>query len=196
MISINAGTVLVRVYDPESTYKPGPRTFRRNGPRERFDHHRGTMKGAITAPTDDPDRSVYYAALTLSSAIVEVFGNDRTIERGTFRAVYSTVTEPVVVLDLRGNAAIRAGMNHAIGMIEDRAKTHAWSRHIYGDAATYGPVGGLIYANSHNGEDAILLYERAQSAIATSTQRVRRLAALDMELELLRIAGATGFPLI
>ena len=193
---INPGVVLIRVYDPKSRYNPGPRTFRRNGPRLRFDHHRGTPSGLVTIPRDDPDRAVYYGAFKLSSAIVEVFGKDCVIERGTFRAVYSTLKQPLIVLDLRGNAAIRAGTMHAIGQIEDAAKTQAWSRYIYENPATYGNVDGLIYANAHNGEDAILLYERAQSAIATSTQRVRRLAAPEMELELLRIADATGFPLI
>jgi hypothetical protein len=132
----------------------------------------------------------------LNSAIVEVFGDDRVIERGSFRAVYSKLKEPLLVLDLRGNAAIRAGTIHAIGQIEDRSKTQAWSRYIYDNAAIYGDVDGIIYANAHNGEDAILLYERAETAIDRSTQRVRRLAAPDMELELLRIADATSFVVI
>jgi hypothetical protein len=61
---------------------------------------------------------------------------------------------------------------------------------------TYGAVDGLMYANAHNGEDAILLYERAQPAISASAQRVRRLAADGMETALLRIADATGFALL
>lgn len=195
-VPINAGATLIRVYDPESKYKPGPRSFRCNGPRKRFDHHRGTPTGATTAPSDDPDRAVYYAAFTLSGAVVEVFGEDRVIERGTFRVVYSTFTKDVWLLDLRGNAAIRAGTIHAIGQIEDSAKTQAWSRYVYENPATYGNVDGLIYANAHNGEDAILLYERARPAINSARQRVRQFAAPEMEIALLRIADLTDFVLL
>jgi hypothetical protein len=49
---------------------------------------------------------------------------------------------------------------------------------------------------AHNGEDAILLYERAQPAISASAQRICRLAADGMEIALLRIADATGFTLL
>lgn len=195
-LSIKAGATLIRVYDPKSKYKPGPRTFRKNGPRARFDHHRGTRNGATIAPSDDPDRAVYYAAFSLSSAVVEVFGEDRVIERGTFRVVYSTIEKDLLLLDLRGNAAIRAGTIHAIGQVEDTAKTQAWSRYIYENTPTYGIVDGLIYANAHNGEDAILLNERAAPVIRSAHQRVRRLGAPGMEIALLRIADTTGFALV
>ncbi len=195
-IHVDAGAVLLRVYDPQSKYKPGPRTFRSNGPRARFDHHRGIPTATRITPADDPERAVYYAAFTLSSAVVEVFGEDRIIERGTFRVVYSTLKASLVLLDLRGDAAIRAGTIHAIGQVEDTAKTQAWARYIYENTVTYGAVDGLMYANAHNGEDAILLYERAQPAISASAQRVRRLAADGMEIALLRIADATGFALL
>jgi hypothetical protein len=195
-LPLKAGTTLIRVYDPKSKYKPGPRSFRANGPRGRFDHHRGTPYGTTITPSDDPDRAVYYAAFTLSSAVVEVFGEDRVIDRGTFRVVYSTLEKELLLLDLRGDAAIRAGTIHAIGQVEDTVKTQAWSRYIYENVAIYGNVDGLIYANAHNGEDAILFYERAQAALNTSDQRVRRLAAHGMEAALLRIADATGFVLV
>lgn len=143
----------------------------------RFDHQRPVITGGLAVPLEDAGRAVYYAALTLSSAIVEVFGDNRVIERGTFRVAYSTLNEKLLLLDLRGNAAIRAGTIHAIGQSEDTDKTQAWSRYIYDTSATYGSVDGLIYANAHTGEDAVLLYERGQKAIVSSAQRVRRLAA-------------------
>jgi hypothetical protein len=195
-ISLHPGVVLIRVYDPRSKHKPGPRTFRDFGPLSRFDHHRGISTGAVTVPDEDSERAVYYAAFTLSGAIVEVFGEDRVIDRGAFRAVYSRLKEKLLLLDLRGDAAIRAGVIHAIGQIEDSAKTQAWARYIYETHETYGAIDGLIYSNAHNGEDAIVLYERAQPAIATSAQRVRRLATPQLETDLLRIADATGFALI
>jgi hypothetical protein len=150
----------------------------------------------MTIPEEDRDRAVYYAAFSLSGSVVEVFGDDRVIERGTFRAVYSTLGEPLNLLDLRRDAAIRAGVFHAIGQIEDTAKTQAWARYFYETTATYGTVDGLLYANAHNGEDAVLLYERGAHAIASAKQRIRLLANPELELELLRIADATGFVLI
>lgn len=195
-VPLHPGVVLVRVYDPKSKYKPRPRVFRKHGPLKRFDHHRGSVSGPLVVPGEDNDRAVYYAAFSLSGGIVEVFGKDRVIERRTFRVVYSTLKEPLHLLDLRGNAAIRAGVLHAIGQIQDTAKTQAWARYFYENPATYGTVDGLLYANAHNGEDAVLLYERGAHAIASAKQRVRRLAAPEMEPELLRIADATGFVLI
>jgi hypothetical protein len=195
-VPLHPGAVLIRVYDPNAKHKPGSQTFRSFGPLKRFDHHRTASAGSPVVPATDPDRAVYYAALTLSSSVVEVFGEDRVIDRGTFRAVYSTLKHQIVLLDLRGNAAIRAGVAHAIGQIEDANKTQAWARYIYETTKTYGTVDGLLYANSHNGAGAILLYERARPAIVACAQRIRRLAAPAMEVELLRIADATGFALI
>ena len=196
IVTLDPDTVLVRVYDPKSKYNPGPRTFRYYGPLKRFDHQRGLVRGSITTPGEDDDRGVHYAGRSLKGSIVEVFGDDRVIDRGTFRAVYSRLRVPLQLLDIRGDAAIRAGVLHAIGQIEDMAKTQAWARHFYETPATYGMVDGLLYANAHNGEDAVLLYERGANAIASARQRIRRLAAPEMELELLRIADVTGFALI
>ena len=195
-VALSAGTTLVRVYDPKSKHKPGARLFRSYGPLRRFDHHRGRVGVGPSTPDEDTDRSVYYASLTLSGSVVEVFGEDRVIERGSFRAAYSRLLQPLSLLDLRGDAAIRAGTLHALGQIEATSKTQAWSRYFYETPATYGLVDGLIYANSHNGEDAILLYERAAHVIASAKQTVRLLANPGMELQLLRIADATGFILV
>jgi len=78
--------MLIRVYDPKSKYKLGPRTFRNNGPRTRFDHHRGTPTATTITPSDDPERAVYYAAFTLSSAVVEVFGADALSSAARFES--------------------------------------------------------------------------------------------------------------
>jgi hypothetical protein len=94
----------VRLYDPTSRYHPGPRTFRRNGPRLRFDHHRAAPDGS---PTNDPKRGVYYAALTISCALVEVFGDGGVIERVQWRLALSRLRDPLQLVDLRGAAAMR-----------------------------------------------------------------------------------------
>lgn len=105
-----------------------------------------------------------------------MFGEDRVIERGSFRVVYSSLKTNLLLLALRGIATIRAGTTHAVGQVKDTVKTQPGRDTGYENALTYGLVDGLMYATAHNGEDAILLYERAQPAINASVQRVRRLA--------------------
>ena len=189
IVTLAPGTTLMRIYDPRSTYRPRPRGFRANGPRLRSDHHRGAAAGSVILPADDPDRAVYYAAFTLSGAVVEVFGDARVIERGSFRVVSSTLREAMDVLDLRADAAMRAGVLAAIGSVEQRDVTQAWARYFY---ETYPAVGGLLYANAHNGEDALALFERVRPVIDRARQVVIRLARPDMEEHLLRIAARTG----
>jgi hypothetical protein len=184
-----AGQRIVRLYDPTSRYRPGPRTFRHNGPRLRFDHHRPDPDGS---PTNDPKRGVYYAALTISCTLVEVFGDGGVIERGQWRLAFSRLRDPLQLVDLRGAAAMRAGAVAAIGALESRSLTQAWSRYIYDNSAIYGDVHGLIYSGAHNGEDAIVLYERAITVIRSAGQQVKRLSNPALEVELLRIAAAHG----
>jgi hypothetical protein len=87
---------------------------------------------------------------------------------------------------------MRAGAVAAIGALESRSLTKAWSRYIYDNPAIYGHVHGLIYSGAHNGEDAIVLYERAISIIWSAGLQVKRLSNPFLEFELLRIAGDHG----
>ncbi len=64
----------------------------------------------------------------------------------------------------------------AIGALESRSLTQAWSRYIYENPAIYGHVHGLIYSGAHNGEDAIVLYERAIAVIRSAAQQVKRIS--------------------
>ncbi len=182
----------MRVYDPKSRHPSGPRLFRKHGPHARFDHHRGTKVRKHLEPSDDPDRGIYYAASELSCAVVEVFGTTGVIDR-SFVLVRSVLQDDLHLLDLRGDAAIRAGTIHAIGQIESRRKTWAWSRYFYESPAIYGSVHGVIYASARNGKDAVALYERAQGAVDRPNQSVLPLSDPTLELDLLRIADATGF---
>lgn len=141
---VAAGERILRLYNPTSRYRPGPRSFRHNGPRLRFDHHRPAPDGS---PINDPKRGVCYAARTISCALVEVFGNGGVIERSEWRVALSTLRDPLQLVDLRGAAAMRPGAVAAIGAVECRRLTQAWSQ--------YGNVHGLIYSSAHNGEDAI-----------------------------------------
>lgn len=189
-----AGATIVRIYDPETSHRPSPWTFRFNGPRLRFDHHRGGAgPNRVTPPADDPVRGIYYAARDLEGAVVEVFGDSpRIVTRGTNRVVFARLTQSIRVLDLRGHGGMRAGTSAGISGTETRSLTHAWARYFYDRRDIYGTLDGLLYANSHNAMDAVAVFERALPAIASTVRTVRRLDNPDLELQLLDIAARNG----
>lgn len=188
-VVVHPGCELFRVYDPQSRYKPGPRTFRFNGPRGRFDHHR-EIAGA---PANDPDRGIYYAAYDLEGALVEVFGDPpRIVERGTYRVVRARLQDRVRLLDIRGRGAMLAGTAAGVSGTDARHLTQSWSRYFYENSEVYRDIDGLLYANSHNGMDAIALFERAQPAIINAIMKTSRLTNPALEAQLLRIADRNG----
>jgi hypothetical protein len=155
-LTIPSGTDIFRVYDPESRYRPGPLTFRVRGPFNRMDHHEGT--GA------DEARGIWYGGLTLAGAIVESFQTG-VIEPGTMHLVRARTTRPIVLLELRGRAAMRAGPVNAIGSA-DHNLSQQWSRHFCDDPdGIYGPIDGVHWASAVNGDRVVALYERAADAL-------------------------------
>ena len=162
---LESGTELVRIFDP-SSHGATATSFRFYGPLHRFDHHSaseasGSSAGPQHTPTLDPNRGVYYAARTLSSCVVELFGDDRLVEPGGLQVALPVVHRDLTLLDLRGSGAMRAGTVAAVSKARDRALTQMWSRHFHEATDVYGEVDGLIYAGAHNDADAICLYERA-----------------------------------
>jgi len=93
------------------------------------------------------------------------------------------------LLDLRGAGALRAGSVAALTQMPDHRLGQAWSRHFYDDRV-YGLPDGLLYAGAHNGEDAVLLYERAEAALSCAPGDVLRLDAPALRPALLDIALA------
>lgn len=177
VVTIPNGDCLVRIFDP-TRRNAEALTFRRNGPRLRFDHHRGT--GPKRTPGDDPDRAVYYAAWSLafeealSSCLVEVFGDTGTVELSNARVARPTLTRNLQMLDLRGHGAMRSGTVAAIAKCPP-ANAQPWSRYFYEEKTTYGLVDGLVYRNAHNDEPALMLYERAIDALICPADAVTRL---------------------
>jgi hypothetical protein len=176
-LDLPAGERLVRIFDPTRRLAT-PLTFRANGPRMRFDHHRG--RGPDRDPVDDPDRAVFYAAWSpnpaeaLSSCLVEVFGDTGIVAFADLAVAMPAVTRPLHLLDLRDNGAMCAGTLAAIAKCEHRLSQH-WSRYFYENVAHYGAIDGLAYRNAHNDEPAVALYERARPALACSADDVVRL---------------------
>jgi hypothetical protein len=150
-VHLPLGATVLRVLSnkDEQTYL---RRFRNILGECRFDHH--VQNGA--------DRAVLYAAPTLSCCLVEVFGDTRVIEPKTFCVAVITFNRELTLLDIRGSAAMRLGCVHAISGIPDRSITWEWSRHWY---EFFPEIDGLLYTSAHNGEDAIVLYERCEQAM-------------------------------
>lgn len=176
-LDVDTNAKLVRIFDPTRRGATAL-TFRANGPRMRFDHHRG--KGSDREPQDDPDRAVYYAAWStdlseaLSSCFVEVFGDTGLITLGDLEVAMPTLERPLHLLDLRGSGAMCAGTLAAIAKCEHRL-SQPWSRYFYENQVDFDAIDGLVYRNAHNDEPAVVLYERAQTALACPAGSVARL---------------------
>jgi len=170
IFDLPAGEHIVRVFDP-THYGTQALTFRFYGPIHRFDHHRG----GINNPGNDPERGIYYTALTLSGCLVECFGDTRTIEITEQSICYVEISRHLKLLDLRKEGAMRSGANAALAKIADRSLSQEWSRYFYENENIYTSIDGLIYYNAHNDEKAIALYERAQNALICQPNQVMRL---------------------
>ena len=177
-----AGSNLVRLYNP-MRFAQTAVTFRQYGPVLRFDHHRSSSE----TPTDDPDRGIYYASLTLSGCIVEIFGDAGEIDTGEWHVARPEAVRPFKLLKLTGIGAMRAGSVAALAKAPDHAVGQAWSRYFY-ETAAYQNCDGILYANANNDEPAVALYERAADALSCPASSVIRLDAPGLRAELLAIA--------
>ena len=170
---MKAGERLIRLFDPDS-YGATPTGFRSWGPIHRFDHHRGES-GDPSKQSYDPERFVYYAALSLSGGVVEVFGDAGWIASGTHVYVAQPhLLRDLTLLDLRREGAMRCGSVAALSKVADRSCSQAWSRYFY-ESNVIGEVDGVLYSNAHNDEDAVILYERSSDALECPANRVIRL---------------------
>jgi len=170
---------LLRIYRPE-TYCSSACGFRYDGPFSRFDHH-----------ADGHPRGIHYSAPSLSSCVVEVFGDTGVIDPQGCQLALLRTNRAMALLDLRGSGAMRAGSVVALNATADRSLSQQWSRFFYDTAiAEDKPIDGLLYSNAHNGEAALALYERAEVAIHCAAELP--LAADELRSRLLAIANDHG----
>jgi len=167
------GTRLFRIFDPTSHGATGA-GFRHYGPLHRFDHHLGLGPPNFT-PAEDAARAVYYAAFGLSGCVVEVFGDDGSITLAGYYIAKPEVRRDLRLLDLRGSGAMRAGSVAALAKVADRSLSQAWARHFYENPTVFGAYDGIVYANAHNDEDAVVLVERAADALICRPEMILRL---------------------
>jgi RES domain len=165
--SLVAGSFMLRIFDP-TRHGTTALSFRYFGPLGRFDHQQLSLTGS----SDDPDRGISYAGLTLSCCLVECFGDVGVIEIKGQQIARLELTRDLTLLDLRGSGAMRAGAVAALAKIADRNLSQAWSRYFYEQTADYGQLDGISYLNAHNDEEAIAIYERAQSALVCPDSQI------------------------
>jgi RES domain len=169
---LTSGSFVLRIFDP-TQYGTRATTFRSYGPINRFDHQRLPPAGNCA---EDPERGISYAGLTLSCCLVECFGDTSAIEIKGQQIGRIQLTRDLTLLDLRANGAMRAGSVAALAKVADRHLSQAWSRYFYEQTDLYGQIDGISFLNAHNDEEAIALYERAQSALICPDDRILPLA--------------------
>ncbi|WP_036486812.1 RES domain-containing protein [Myxosarcina sp. GI1] len=174
--TLEVGTILRRIYNP-NRYKTTAISFRFNGPRSRFDHHRCSYQ----EPQDDLDRGINYWGFTLSCCLVEVFGDTRVIEVDEYEVALLTLNQSIKLLDLRGAAAMKAGTLSSVSQIAERNLSQLWGKYFYEETEIYGTIDGLIFSNAHNSEDSIALYERAKPQLDSASLKILALNSLALQ---------------
>jgi hypothetical protein len=149
------------LYDPMKR-EGAPTRFRFFGPIKRFDHQIETEEG----PSMSQDRGIIYAGDSLSGCLVEIFGDARVIEVGSWEVAVLEPTRDLKLIDLRGEGAMKAGTVAAVCKDSDHKYSQAWSRYFYENIFIYEKIDGLIFQNAHNEETAFALYERAQADLS------------------------------
>ena len=193
-VTLSQGATIVRIFDPDRR-GANALTFRHNGPRKRFDHHRG--EGSERIPADDPDRAVYYAAWSrkpaeaFSSALVEVFGDTGIVELANRVVAMPCATRSLHLLDLRGRGAVRADTIAAVAKCPYQ-HSQPWSRYFYDTSTTYSTLDGVLYRNAHNDEPALMLYERAMDGLQCDREAVIRLDHSSLRPLLLEMMRANN----
>ncbi len=181
--TLRAGTPIARIYARGGRHPTTWRALRFDGPfaGARFDHH-----------VSGDRRGVMYAARHLITCVAEVFQDSRVVDRfadDRFLAAFR-LTRSVRLLDLTGDWPTRAGASQAISS-GHRPKAQAWARAIY---EAYPKVEGLWYPSSmHGGHPALVLFERAEGALATGTDLDVPLSHPGLLPDLVRAAGSLGY---
>ena len=93
----------------------------------------------------------------------------------------------LLLLDLRGRAAMRAGTVAAISA-GDHRMSQPWSRYFWERPEIYGELDGLLYPSAHNGEPAVALYERGRVGIEVPPGRDAPLTNPAVRAALRRVA--------
>lgn len=183
VLTLRTGTLVARIYARGGAHPTTWPAFRTDGPiaSARFDHH-------VTGES----RGVLYGARDLTTCVAEVFQSTRVVDRISDDRwfVAFRLARAVRLLDLTIDWPTRAGASQAISS-GSRLRAHAWARSIY---EAYPKVEGLWYPSSmHGGHPALVLFERAHSAMPDDPEIDTPLAHPGLLPDLIRTAGRLGY---
>lgn len=150
---LDAETVLWRVHRTSGEHVVPWNRLRYWGPSAtmRFDPHE--------PPSRTQDRGVSYTALTVPTALAEVFQQTRVLNsrRGAPYLTAWSPTRALRLLDLTGTWPIQAGASHVINTGR-RDYCRAWARAIH---TAWPELDGLWHHSAMTGGDAVTLFTHA-----------------------------------
>ena len=123
-----------------------------------------------------------------------MFGDDGIIDLEAQELATITLNQNLKLLDLRGDGAWNAGTVSAITNDGTRVLTQAWGCYFYENTQIYGQIGGMIFNNAHNSEEAIALFERAKNQITSAKISTQSLKNNSIRKEILLTAKKLGMP--
>ncbi len=133
-----------------------------------------------------------YAARDLITCVAEVFQASRLVDRVAADRCLAgfRLKRSVRLLDLTGDWPTRAGASQALAS-GPRPRAQAWARTIY---LAYPKVEGIWYPSSmHGGNPALVLFERAETALPTAPELDVPLSHPGLLPDLVRAAGSLGY---
>lgn len=170
---------MVRVYHDHPERSPlRSRTY---GPLARFDPH---VADRHRRPREQPDgRGVNYLAATLACALAEAFPEQwpEVAICPSARAIHAAPPKTVQLLDLTGDGAMRIGAVFTLGSGDQpRRLTQRWGRAIY---EQFPSLAGIRYRGSHQGGEAVAVWERAGTLRVPTGSSAGGHALLDPHME-------------
>lgn len=152
LFELSPGRKLVRIYNP--VHGPWHRQrFYGPLPEMRFDHQTPPL-------SESPDRSVWYAATSLTGAVSEAFGNFGFLDKRSGRRICVVNGRlSLSLLDLVGTSARVFGLDQRIGADRDYALCQQWARAFY---ERYPGIDGIRWRGRQAGSICILLNDRVE----------------------------------
>ncbi|HET9143391.1 RES family NAD+ phosphorylase [Actinophytocola sp.] len=195
VLSLAAGTRLVRIFAAGGRHRQRWNTFRRFGPmpHARFDPQ---PLGPDGLPATSPNQGVIYFGLSARTSVAEVFQASSIVDRSTRRPqlVVLRPRRTLRLLDLAGLWPTRAGASQEIST-GPKIVTQAWARAI---RAAHPDLDGLWYRSSmDSGDPAICLWDPLSGTALPAEPDV--LLPLDhpgLDLPLARICAQLGYMLL
>ena len=146
----------------------------------------------------DPERGIWhgsYGSKAVRACAYEVFGPTWRVELQPRRLALPTAARPLRLLDLRGEAAVDAGVTAELAKWPDPRMTRAWSRHFHSLLVEGEPVDGLVYESAWSGLPCVALYERAANGLDCDHPCGFPLTEPPIRDELLALASEKRFSL-